>query len=90
MPDIGENGTLGNAIAAQAVGDEAPRFVLQSSQEPSEETLGRRSVAALLHQDVQHNPMLVDGSPQIVQHAPDTDEHLIEVPRVPGLRTSSA
>ena len=34
--------------------------------------------------------MLINGPPQIVQRTPDADEHLIEVPRIPGLRSSPA
>jgi hypothetical protein len=34
--------------------------------------------------------VLINRTPQIVQHAPDADEHLIKVPSVTGLRPSAA
>ena len=55
-----------------------------------EETLGSGAVPPVLHQNVEHNAVLIHCAPQIVQHAPDADEHLIEVPGVSWPRTSSA
>jgi hypothetical protein len=55
-----------------------------------EETLVSCAVSAVLHQNVQHNAVLIHRSPQIVQHSPDADEHLIEMPNVSWLRPSSA
>ncbi len=82
MPNIGQNGTLSNAIAAQAIGDKALRLVLESMQQAFEEMLGGRPVPSALHQDIQHDAVLIHRTPQIMQHAIDADEHLIEVPRV--------
>jgi hypothetical protein len=50
-----------------------------------EETLGSSAVSSLLHQNVQDNTALIHSSPQIVQHAADADEHLIQMPDVPWL-----
>ena len=33
--------------------------------------------------------MLIDGAPQVVLHAPDADEHFVEVPGVPWPRPPS-
>jgi hypothetical protein len=55
-----------------------------------EETLGGCAVSAVLHQNVQHNAVLIHRSPQIVQHTLDADEHLIEMPSVSWLRPSPA
>jgi hypothetical protein len=49
MPDIGHNRTPSNAIAAQAIGDEAPRLVLHPLQQALEETLCGRAVPTVLH-----------------------------------------
>jgi len=78
VPDARQNGALGNAVATQAVGNEASRFVPESVQQALEQTLRCRAVSPLLHQDVQHHSVLVHRPPQIVQHAPDPDEHLVE------------
>src|SRR5579859_3993600 len=53
-----------------------------------EETLGSCAVPPILHQNVQHHAVLIHRAPQIVQHAADTDEHLIKMPGVAGLRSS--
>jgi hypothetical protein len=90
MPDTREDGSLSDAIAAQTIGDEASRFVLKPMQQVLEETLRGSAVPSVLHQYVQHDAMLINGAPQIVQHAPNADEHLVQVPGVSRLRPSSA
>jgi hypothetical protein len=56
MPDPGQQGTLGDTITAQAIGDEAFRLILQSVQQPLEEALGCMAISPFLYQDVQHHP----------------------------------
>ena len=90
MPNIGQDRSLSDAIAAQTVCDEASWLVLRPVQQMLEEPLGSCAVSAALYQNVQHNAVLIHRSPQIVQHAPDADEHLIEVPSVSWLRPSPA
>ncbi len=70
---------MSNAIAAQTVRNETPRLVFQPLQQALEETLGSGAVPPVLDQDVQHDAMLIRRPPQIVQHASDADEHLVEV-----------
>ena len=74
MPDVGQDCSLGDTIAAQAISDEASRPVSQPMQQALEETLGGCPVPPILYQDVEHDPVLVHRAPQIVQHAPDADE----------------
>ena len=59
MPDIGQDRSLSDAIAAQAVGDEASWFVLQPMQQVLEETLGSGAVPPVLHQNVEHDAVLI-------------------------------
>ena len=59
MPDIRKDRSVSDAIAAQTVGDEASRLVFQPMQQALEEALGSCAVPAVLHQDVQHDAMLV-------------------------------
>jgi hypothetical protein len=59
MPDIRKDGTLSDAVAAQATSDEPPRFVFQPSQEALGEAPGRRPIPPLLYKDIQHDPMLI-------------------------------
>ena len=90
MPDIWKNRSMGDAITAQTVGDEAPGLVLQTLQQVLEEALGGCAVPAVLHENVEHDTMLIHRPPQIVQHTSDADEHLVQVPRVARLRSASA
>ena len=62
--------------------DENTRHILQALQQALEETLRRARIAAALHQDIEYDPVLVNGAPQEVQLARDPNEHFIEVPFV--------
>ena len=90
MPDIGQDRSLSDAIATQTVGDEPPRRVLQPTQQVLEETLGSGAIPPVLHQNVQHDAVLVHRAPQIMQRAADADEHFVEMPGVSWLRPSPA
>src|SRR5437764_6631964 len=46
--------------------------------------LCRGRIPTILHENVEHDPVLVHRPPEIVQHAVDPDEHLIKVPGVSG------
>ena len=86
VPDIRHDRPMGCSVAAQAVGDQATRLVLEASQQPLEEALGGFGIAAALDQDVEHHAMLVDCAPEIMQRAVDADEDLVQVPDVTWLR----
>jgi hypothetical protein len=58
MPEIRQDHSLSDTIAAQAVSDEASRLVSQPMQQTLEETLGGYAISPTLHQDVEHNPVL--------------------------------
>ena len=55
-----------------------------------QKALGRRLIAPLLDEDVQHNAVLIDGPPQPVALAVDLEQHLVQMPLVAGLRSASA
>ena len=80
MPDIWKNRSMGDAITAQTVGDEAPGLVLQTLQQVLEEALGGFRIAPFLNQDIQYNTILINSAPEIVLHALDPNEHLVQVP----------
>ncbi len=88
--NVGKQVALGDAVAAQFVGHDHPRHVLQALQQPLEELLGSFGIPPVLHEDVERDAFLVDRAPEIVLHAPDPDEHLVEMPLVSGLRTAAA
>jgi hypothetical protein len=57
--------TSGGDIAAEPVGDNGPRDILESPQQLPKELLGCPSVAARLHQDIEYLAVLIHGSPPI-------------------------
>jgi hypothetical protein len=58
----------------------------QARQQALEEALRRGGVPPLLHEDVQHHALLIDGAPEVVVNAVDAQEHLVEMPGVARLR----
>ena len=71
-----------HTVAPWFVGDEDTWHILQALQQPLEEALRCPGIAAALHQNVEHDAILVNGTPEIMQYSLDTNEHLIEVPLV--------
>jgi hypothetical protein len=51
-------------------------------QQTAKEALGGSCVPPILHQDVEHDTVLVHRTPEIVECAVGPDEHLIQVPDV--------
>jgi hypothetical protein len=66
------------------------RYVLQALQQPSKEAFGRLCVPPWLNEDVEHDAVLIHGTPKITLHALNPDEHLIQMPLVTGPRTTAA
>jgi hypothetical protein len=90
MLDVGKQVALCHAVASQLVGHDHPRHMVQSLQQAPDEALGGFGISALLNEDVEHNAVLIHAAPKIVLHAPDLDEHLVQVPPVPGPWPSAA
>lgn len=76
--------TLRNAIAAQLVGHDHSRFISQTRQQSFEKALRCLGVSPGLNKDVEHNAILIHGTPEIVLHALDPDEDFVHVPLVTG------
>jgi hypothetical protein len=53
---------------------------MQTRQQPFEEASRGLGIAPGLDEDVEHNAVLVDGTPKIALHALDTDEDLVHSP----------
>ena len=88
--DTGQQLASSHTIASQLVGDDHSRHVLQTLQQPPEEALGGFGIASVLNEDVEHNAVLIDGTPEIMLHALDPDEHFVEVPLVARPRPAAA
>ncbi len=79
-----------HAVALKFIGHDHARHVIQALQQPSEKPFGRLAISPWLNEDVEHDAVLIDGTPQIMLHALDPDEHLIDVPLVPGSWSAAA
>ena len=90
MLDIRKQAALSDTVAPQLVSHDHPWHVLQACKQPSEEALGGIGVSPFLNKDIEHNAVLIDGTPQIMLHSLDPDEHLIDVPLVPGSWSAAA
>jgi hypothetical protein len=77
-------------VAAEFVGDDHPRHVLQVFAQRAEESFGGHRISAGLDQNVEHVAVLVDRAPQVVLGAVDPDEHFVAVPFVTGPWPASA
>src|SRR5580704_5278130 len=71
-----------HAVALKFIRHDHARHVIKALQQPSEKPFGRGAVSPWLNEDVEHDAVLIHGTPQIMLHAPDPDEHLIHVPLV--------
>lgn len=52
---------VGGAVGAELVRDDYPRHRARRIEEPAEQAPGRGLVPAVLHEDVQHHAVLIDG-----------------------------
>ena len=80
-----------SAIGPELIRHEYPWHVAQALQQLAEEALGRLCAPAALDQHVEHVEhvsMLINRSPQIMEFAPDANEHLVQKPFVAGLRSA--
>src|SRR4051812_12828950 len=76
MLDRGHHLTLRGAVARQLVRNHDTRGPALLFQQLAKQALGGLLVAPALDQDVEHDPILVDGSPEPVLLAPDHQAHL--------------
>ncbi len=90
MPHTGQDLTLRDPIAAEPIRDNLARFVLEARQQTLEEAFGGRGIAPLLHQDVEHDTVLIHGAPEIEEFAVDLQINLIQVPSVTRPRRTLA
>jgi hypothetical protein len=90
MFNVRKQPSLSHAITSQFVSHDDSRFVSQSDEQPSEETLRRLAIAAALNQDIEHDTVLVHGTPKIMKDTVDPDEHLVQIPFVSRLRPAAS
>jgi hypothetical protein len=83
--DPGHHCAPGSAIAGQFIGDHHPWSDALLLEQLAQQALGRFDVATTLNQNVEHNPVLVDGSPKPMLPPRDADDNLIEMPLISGV-----
>ena len=77
MFDTGQYLAHRSTIAPQLIRDDDSRDVCQSLEQLAEELLGRVRVSPALHQNIEHVPLLVHRTPEIMALTPNTEAHLI-------------
>src|SRR5918911_1500001 len=80
--DPGHQLPLGRAVTRQLVRDQNARRPHLLLQQLAKQAPGGPLVSPTLDQDVEHDPMLVDGPPQPVLLAADPQTHFVQVPLV--------
>ena len=69
-------------IAPQLVGDQLPGCLSLMVQHVTKEARSGSTISTLGDQNIDHVPILIDGSPQIEMLTLDSDEEFIDVPDV--------
>ena len=75
---------LRSGVVGQFIGDHHTRYDALLLEQLPQQTLGCFGVMTALDQDIEHDPMLVDGWPELVLPARDADHDLVLVPFFPG------
>src|SRR5262249_8668785 len=89
MLHTGQELSLGGTGAPQLVSEEDPRDILHPLEQLATEALGCDRIAARLHQNIQHDAVLLDSAPAILRVAIDFHEHLSQMPLIPWPRSAS-
>src|SRR4051812_40252971 len=82
MLDRGYHLTLRGAVAGELVRDHHTRHAGLPLQKLAEQALGGLLVAPALDQDVEHDPILIDGPPEPVLLSADHQARFAQVPLV--------
>ncbi len=75
----------GDTVAAELVGEKAPRRFALSFQNLAKEALRSLGIPQALHQNIEYGAVPVDGPPEIVDLSLNSDEHLAGVPMIAEL-----
>jgi hypothetical protein len=90
MLRVWQDALQGRHIAGEFVRDHHAWLVIAASQNLAQKAFGNCLVPPLLHQDVEHDALLVDRSPEPVPLAPNLQQYLIQVPLVPDVCLSAS
>ena len=82
MDNVRQEFSAGCAVTPQLVRDELARNVSQAFRSLTKEAFGSALVPVLLHKDVQHITILIDGAPEVMPLTADCDEDLVHEPGI--------
>ncbi len=82
--DAGHDLPLRSLVARQLVGDHDPRGTALLLQQLAQQAEGRLFIAPALDKDVEHDPVLIHGTPEPVLLARDRHHDLVAVPLAPS------
>src|SRR5438093_2811290 len=88
MLDPGHDLPLGSGVALQLVSDKHTRCAPLLLEELTEQAFGGLLVTPALDENIENEPVLVDGTPEPMLLPGDADDDLIEVPLVATARRS--
>jgi hypothetical protein len=88
--DVGQDSPDGRWVSRELVGDDDSRLVANSGDDLLQEPFGGMLITSRLDQDVEHDTVLVDRSPQPVAMTTDADRYFVEMSFVAGSCSSSA
>src|SRR3954470_14532558 len=86
MLDARHDFPLCRTVARQLVGDHDARRPALPLQQLAQQALGGALITPALHQDVEHEAVLIHRTPYPVLLAGDLHRHLVQMPFVPGRR----
>ena len=86
MLDPGHDLPLGRGVALQLVSDKHTRCATVLLEELAEQAFGGLLVTPALDENIENEPVLVDGTPEPMLLPGDADDDLIEVPLVATAR----
>ena len=71
-------------IAGQLVGDHHARLKADTVNNLPKEAFGGLLITSRLHEDVEHDAVLIDRPPEPVAFTVDLEQHLVQMPLVAG------
>jgi hypothetical protein len=84
-----ENLSLSGSVAFQLVGDDDPWDVGQPFEQLAQELLRGAFIPPTLDQDIEHVPVLINRSPQVVALALDGQKYFIKMPLISRARAAT-
>ena len=82
MDDGRHHRPVRRTIASQLVRHKPPGRATLTLQQLTEEAFGCPPITTRLDKDVDHVPILISGTPEILTPTLDGDEQLVQVPRI--------